>query len=48
MNHLVLALPLLLATAAAAAADEVCLPLRMSLDDEARDAREKQDLEQER
>ncbi len=49
MKQLVFALPLLLATAAAAAAaDEVCLPLRMSLDDEVREVREKQDLEQER
>src|SRR6185295_5314028 len=48
MKHLALALPLLLAGAAAAAADdEVCLPLRMSFDDETREARERQDLEQE-
>lgn len=48
MKSFVFALPLLLATAAAAAADdEVCLPLRMSLDDETRELREKQDQEQE-
>lgn len=47
MKSFVFALPLLLASAAAAAADEVCLPLRLSLDDERREEREKQDLEQE-
>ena len=45
MKHLVLALPFLLLPAAAAWADEVCLPVRMSLDDE---RRERQDVEMDR
>jgi len=48
MKHVVFALPLLLASAAAASADEVCLPVRMSLDDETREPRERQDVEQDR
>ncbi len=45
MNHLVLALSFLTASAAAYAGDEVCLPLRMSLDEE---PRERQDVEMDR
>lgn len=46
MNSLVLALSILACPAAAWAGDEVCLPTRMSLDDEER--RERQDIELER
>jgi hypothetical protein len=48
MKTVVLALPLLLAAAAAASADEICVPLRMSLDDETRTVREPQDVEQDK